>query len=341
MARLLAPVFALLFLSRTTDAHGGCGTKSPDPSVKEAAEQFVQNKLASALFSAEELTGGMIRTVFHVICGDNQKPRKCGARKRHIREQMEILNRDYNATGFSFKLQGINYWKNSSWLEVPFADEGVTLEMMEALHKDVATTLNVYLVDDIEPIEGEEFVGYASFPWNYSELDGDGEENEENVGDGEKDYRHGIVMVKEQLPPQKADNTRTLVHEVGHYLGLYHTFEGGCSDEDNYDGGDRIDDTPTMDKPSRATCEDEEEEIDSCPDDPGLDPIHNFMDYSNEVNCYREFTPGQIKRMLEQTNTLKPSLLIKDASYSNVSTLHLHKLHCLDHCTSCSVLSAN
>lgn len=62
------------------------------------------------------------------------------------------------------------------------------------------------------------------------------------------------------------------VHEVGHWLGLLHTFRGGCLGE-----GDYIDDTPA----SRVTtvCR---TTLDSCPDRPGNDPVTNYMSYSYE-----------------------------------------------------------
>lgn len=78
------------------------------------------------------------------------------------------------------------------------------------------------------------------------------------------------------------------VHEVGHWLGLLHTFQFGCGQTLH---GDLIRDTPTQ-ASGHFSCD---PTSDSCPDDPGLDPIDNIMGYSH--GCRGQFTAGQIRRM--------------------------------------------
>ncbi|HEX4815925.1 MAG TPA: zinc metalloprotease [Nonomuraea sp.] len=199
-----------------------------------------------------------------------------GARKvsdQQIRSQIAVLNSAYGGafggvdTGVRFRLDGIAVKDAPTWFADPIVHEHA---MKAALHRGGATTLNLYVAQ-----LSELMLGFASYPYWYAEsprLDGVVIDWRSLPGGAMSDYNRGF----------------TGVHEIGHWLGLFHTFENGCAEP-----GDGIDDTPAEAGPTVACPEHK----DTCTR-PGHDPTRNFMDYAHD-RCMAEFTAGQARRMRE------------------------------------------
>jgi gliding motility-associated-like protein len=109
-----------------------------------------------------------------------------------------------------------------------------------------------------------------------------------------------------------------LIHEMGHYLGLYHTFEGSaCTNDDCTTQGDRVCDTPPDASMNSSPCDNPQN---SCSTDTLSnnsngnftsdvpDQVSNFMDYGNP-GCQDEFTKGQADRMHGIIQTQRSGLL--------------------------------
>ena len=204
---------------------------------------------------------------FHVISPDGVVGDVSSA---EIQEQMDVLNANFAGSGFSWTLAGVTRTTNAVWYErKDTADEQ---RMKKALRVGGADTLNVYTTS------GSGFLGWAYYPSTYHS----------------REYIDGIVIDYRSMPGgeygDEFSQGKTLTHEAGHWLGLYHTFQGGCNDK-----GDHVEDTPAMRVPTSGCPSGK----DTCPTKPGLDPIHNYMDYSFD-SCYEEFTPDQIARMQDQ-----------------------------------------
>lgn len=275
-----------------------------DPSALQTVSALEQRteeiKRGREEFGAERGGGPrIIPTVFHVIHVGGAE----NISYAQIEDQMRILNEDYrrlNAdttntrdvfkpvasdVNVEFRLAKLDPQGNCTdgvvrvWSPKTFNasdDNGV-----KALsYWNSSKYFNVWVVATIDN-EGEAgtILGYAQFP---------------GIGSAQTD---GVVVRADFVGnigtgAGNGSRGRTLTHEAGHWLGLFHTFQGGCT---GGFFGEGIDDTPPQAEATPSNCP---QNANTCNNDnPDLpDQVENYMDYSNGA-CQNMFTLGQTDRM--------------------------------------------
>jgi hypothetical protein len=250
-----------------------------DGSTAKEPELYPKNEANAygVLKDAPRMANGSVHipTVFHVVSDHNLSDTEKTRWTTMINDQMKVLNDSYSGqtaadaadSPFRFGPTKITWTTNPAWYTVvPGKNER---DMKKALYEGDSKTLNVYSANI-----GGGLLGWAYFPKGY------------NNG---RDFIDGVVMLDESMPGGTAGKYSlgdTLTHEVGHWLMLEHTFKSGCSAS-----GDYVADTP-REATAQFNCP---IGADTCTA-PGVDPIHNFMDYSQD-SCMDMFTAGQVERM--------------------------------------------
>ncbi|MFZ2175445.1 MAG: zinc metalloprotease, partial [Rhodococcus sp. (in: high G+C Gram-positive bacteria)] len=233
-----------------------CGTKHPDEWLAEAIEEDMNSYMSTFATSSATIS---VPVYFHVI-NKGTGIANGDITTAMITDQMAVLNNAYAPSGISFTLAGTTRTTNATWYTAGYGTAAET-QMKTALRQGGANALNFYTNN-----MGGGLLGWATFPWDYSS----------------KPLMDGVVVLFSSLPggsaaPYNLGDTGT--HEVGHWLGLYHTFQGGCTPP-----GDSVSDTPDEASPAYGCPVGR----DSCLSE-GLDPITNFMDYTYD-SCMNTFS---------------------------------------------------
>jgi hypothetical protein len=286
VAALIAASVPAVPMKAAPELKGGCAR--PDARVREPGEAgrernaltpsqvtAVEEQLNGLLSATDQFGRTQLRSrgqvtvpvYFHVLHdGANGNVGRAA-----IERQVSVLNASYGGgnggadTRFRFVLRDITRSDNPGWYSNP---EQYETTFKPRLREGGSGSLNLYSANT-----GDELLGWSTFPWKYAQ----------------EPKMDGVVIHVGSMPGGSIEHFNrgfSATHETGHWLGLYHTFQDGCSDP-----GDRVSDTPPERDPTNGCPLGK----DTC-DEPGADPVHNYMDYGWDT-CMNQFTGGQGARM--------------------------------------------
>jgi pregnancy-associated plasma protein-A len=266
------------FNSQETFVRGGrrCGTPQLNDFQKERVRAHMRVARANGM-DAAAITTITIPVHYHVIhdggIGD--------VSDADLTAQLDVMNNCYSAHGITFTQASVDRTDNGVWHRMTMGSPAER-KAKKKLGREQDKALNFYTAGI-----GAGLLGWATFPSDFA-------------GDPDRD---GVVVLFSSLPNGASAPYNlglTAVHEVGHWLGLYHTFEGGCVPP-----GDEVSDTPFEASPNFGAANPTR---DTCPNDAGKDPTTNFMDYTDDIDM-TQFSAGQITRIKEQVGLYRPALL--------------------------------
>jgi|GEM_PF-2005468 len=257
-----------------------CGTQSPGQEEAQAVELLLNEYKKSVRFRelASRTTPINIPVYVHIIRSDDGA--QGNVELSDVEATIQVLNAAY-LNRFTFTLMNLHYVNNSRWFSSSLTTPDIELEMKRVLHVGGRSTLNIYSVN----LSDFAYGGYGYFPWEIfprgmAAIDG--------------------VTLKYNNFSHPIGRPAVTPHEVGHWLGLLHTFQGGCSFLNDY-----VTDTPAELSPSACNQ-------DTCPSLPGTDLIDNYMGYRNVMGCVsptsNRFTDGQWERILAIYGMLRSEL---------------------------------
>lgn len=273
----------------------GCGESATEPFVIDDQEYASQQEFVeSGLRCGNELTADetadieqrmkddgidqlrlppnpvptVVDVYVHVIHNGNQG----NLSQNDVDDQIDALNTEYAPNDYEFNLVSTDWTDNRGWYKASIGSNKEAAAKA-ALRQGNCTDLNLYLAKP-----GLGLLGWSTFPVDCRNNQSD----------------DGVWILNTTIPGGSAfpyDEGKTAVHEVGHWLGLYHTFQGGCGAT-----GDEVADT-NKEQSAAYGCPNNRDTCAAA----GNDPVHNYMDYTDDA-CMTEFTAGQESRMDTQVS---------------------------------------
>ncbi|MCJ1439112.1 hypothetical protein MMC27_008503 [Xylographa pallens] len=271
-----------------------CGTGPPGPHLIAAHRNLSNPITASRLRTRRTVPKYTVNTYFHIVSTTDSQHLVTPAM---VASQFNALEAAYASSALSFALRNITYSVNNAW-----ATDTADAAMKTALRQGNYSALNIYFQTNLSSVAASadsQLLGYCTLPTNVTYQPCSACKMAEFPA---ADYSSdGCNVLAGSMPNGTVygySQGKTAVHEVGHWFGLLHTFQdGSCAATD---AGDYIADTPQQ---STATsgCPSGK---DSCPGDPGMDAVSNYMDYSDDA-CYTGFSADQVERMQNMYQTLR------------------------------------